>query len=363
MSSKFLYRSREPDRFDDFDLAARLAYFLTGGPPDSILFDAAKSGKLADPAELMLHAKRLLKSSYRKQFVSDFTGQWLGLKHLEDIMPDPRLFPDFKSRHQAEMVQETELLFDEILKKNLPVASFIKPDFTYLTQSLAKTVYGRNDIKKTKGFVRVSIPPGSPYGGLLGQASVMMATANGVDTQPVERGVWVLENILGDPPPAPPESVPALTPDTTGAKTVRDQLAAHRAEASCAACHRRIDPVGYVLENFDPIGRWRTHYPEITQDSKGKPKVKNGHPIETQAEFPGGIEFNDIHDLKQYTLDNIHDFANCLARKLMTYATGHPVSYAEKQEIKAIVQSNLALDDGFQDLLFELIKSNTFRSR
>lgn len=364
MSPKFLYRGHRPGRLDDFDLAARLSYFLTGGPPDEKLFAAAAAGELADPAELQQHARRLLASPELDRFVSDFAGQWLQTRRLEDIMPDARLFPEFTPEHREAMIAETELFFAEILRENLPLETFIQPGFTFLNKRLAESIYGREDVKKKdQSFVRVSLSPESPYGGLLGQAAVMMATANGVDTQPVVRGVWVLENVLGDPPPPPPDDVPALTPDTRNAKNVRELLAAHRSDASCANCHRRIDPIGFVLENFDPVGRWRTHYPVFAEDSEGEPAVEDGEAIDPTAEFPGGTEFQHVNDLKSHAVANIDDFAMCLSQKLLTYATGRRTTYADKQEIAQIVAAVREQGNGFQDLLLALVQSTAFATR
>jgi len=379
MSPKFLYRGGRTDSgsdsaktnspgdrratLDNFELAARLSYFLTGGPPDETLFAAAKSGDLSDPEKLTQQARRLLKSPELNRFIADFTRQWLETKRLDDIMPDARLMPGFTAEHREAMITETELFFAEILRENLPLEAFIKPDFTFLNKRLAEDIYGRKDVRKrNQNFVRVSLKPASPYGGLLGQASVMMATANGVDTQPVVRGVWVLENILGDPPPPPPDSVPALTPDTSGAKTVRQLLAAHRSDARCATCHRRIDPPGLILENFDAVGRWRTHYPVFSTNANGKTLVKDGKPVDAAAELPGGVVMKDVDDLRNHVVANIEQFANCLSQKLLTYATGHPTSYREKLEIQHVVAANRARGNRFGDLLLDLIRSRTFRS-
>ncbi len=362
MSPYFLYRGHHTGRMDDFDLAARLSYFLTGGPPDEKLFAAATKRELASGAKLEEHARRLLQSAGLDNFVSDFTGQWLRIRELPDIMPDARLFPSFTPELREAMIAETELFFAEILRENLPLDTFINPDFTFLNQRLAESIYGRGDVQdEDQRFVRVALEQEHHFGGLLGQASVMMATANGVDTEPVVRGVWVLENILGDPTPPPPDNVPALTPDTRGAKTIRELLAAHRADANCAICHRRIDPPGLVLENFDPVGRWRTHYPRYTTNAEGQVVVTAGPAIDATAQLSDGTQFKSVSDLKRYVLANIDQFASCLSEKLLTYATGRPTSYAEKHEIQQIVAAVRHRGNGFQDLLIGLIQSEAFR--
>jgi len=310
VSPDFLYRESQPGELDNYGLASRLSYFLTSRPPDDRLRQLSAAGKLTNSTVLEAETLRLLKDRRSAAFVTAFTGQWLGIDRLDEIMPDARLL-DFKASDRNAMRAETERFFAEILAKNRPLEAFIDPDFTYLNQDLATRIYGRKDVK-AKNLARVSLPKDSPHGGLLGQASVMMATANGVDTEPVLRGVWVLENILGDPPPPPPADVPAITPDTRGTKTIRDLMAAHTTEKSCAGCHRQIDPPGFVLENFDPIGRWRTHYPVYDE----KNQRQDGPPVDAAAVMSDGTELGNVHDLKAHVVKHIDQFGACLAEKL-----------------------------------------------
>ncbi|MDF1657101.1 MAG: DUF1592 domain-containing protein, partial [Verrucomicrobiales bacterium] len=357
ISPQFLYRETDPGLLDDWALASRLSYFLTSGPPDNKLNDLAERGKFSQPKVLADQTKRLLNDGRSRDFIDQFTSQWLGTRHLEDIMPDPRLL-NFNSGDRADLITETELFFQEILKKNFPISTFIKPDFTFMNQSMAKKIYDQKGVK-SKGLVRVSLEEDSPYGGILGQASVMMATANGVDTQPVLRGVWVLENVLGDPPPPPPTNVPAITPDTRGAKTVRDLLNAHRDDESCFRCHQMIDPLGYVLENFDPVGRWRTHYPIF--DKTGR--EREGHLVDATGSMPSGHPFAHVNDLKDYVVEHIDQFGECLSDKLLMYATGRTLTYSDRESLKPIVHRNLQEGGGFQDLLIELVQSEVFRTK
>ena len=235
------------------------------------------------------------------------------------------------------------------------MTDFIDPDFTYTRLRIAEKNYRLLNPsikgKDANAFTRISIDRGGWHGGLLGQASVLMATANGVDTQPVLRGAWVLENILGMEPPPPPKNVPALTPDTRGATTPRELLAAHTTKSSCAGCHQLLDPFGFVLESFDPVGRWRDKWP------------KSGKPIDTAVTFPDGTKIGDARDLKQWLVKNIDQFSECVAEKLMIYATGKVPNYAEKHEIEQIVHTTLDQGGGFRDLLLALIQSETFRTR
>ncbi|MEM7013891.1 MAG: DUF1588 domain-containing protein [Verrucomicrobiota bacterium] len=206
----------------------------------------------------------------------------------------------------------------------------------------------------------MELPPDFRNGGILGQASVMMATANGVDTQPVLRGVWLLENVLGSPPPPAPENVPAIEPDTSGATSIRDLLERHQADVNCAGCHRKIDPPGFALENFDPIGRWREFYPVYEKKDDGTVVTKKGMPVDAASQLENGTTLNDVADLKRYLVANIDQFSHCLAEKLLIYATGREMSYGDRLEIHEIVKRTKARDYGFRDLILEVILSDSF---
>ena len=351
VSPRFLFRSIPTKDTQQHQLAARLSYFLKGSPPDSTLLKLADSGQLSDPTVLKKEALRLMpKDARRDIMIKSFTGQWLETDRLGEIMPDPKFKFDASKIGMARL--EVEYFFAAMLKENRPLADFIDPDFTYTTPIFAKDVYKID--RKLKGrhdsIQRVNLSQGGRVGGLLGQSAIMLTTANGVDTQPVLRGAWVLENIIGMPPPEPPQDVPALTPDIRGATTPRELLAAHTKEASCAGCHKRIDPVGFVLENYDPVGRWREVWP------KSKKK------IDPTGVLPDGTKIKDVTELKKWLVENIDSFGLCLSEKLMTYATGRIPNYAERKELESIVSLNIDREKGFQDLLLDLIQSKTFRN-
>ncbi|MBG89751.1 MAG: hypothetical protein CMO80_23020 [Verrucomicrobiales bacterium] len=350
ISPRFLYRCLHDGPLDDHDLATRLSYFLTGGPPDRKLLSIAAAGRMTEV--LRKEAERLLPRRPGEHFVVNFIGQWLDTRLLPEIMPDPRF--KFSAADAQSAKSEVEHLFSEILRENRPMTDFIDPDFTWTSARLAQNVYGlRSGFDKRKKYTihRVELLRGGRFGGVLGNPAVMMATANGVDTQPVIRGVWVLENIMGTPPPPPPKAVPALTPDTRGTTTPRELLSAHTKEISCAGCHRKIDPVGFVLENFDPVGRWRDEWPGIKQR------------IDASSMLHDGTKIRDIVDFKAWLLKNIDQFSQCLAEKLMTYATGRIPNYSERKEIAAIVKTNRENGNGFRDLLLALIESESFRTK
>ncbi|MGK0241011.1 MAG: hypothetical protein ACI92G_004502, partial [Candidatus Pelagisphaera sp.] len=345
ISPRFLYRVVGPNEMDDYDLAARLSYFLTQSPPDAKLRKLAKAGKLSNPDVLRNQARRLMPDSPSHPMIQSFTGQWLDTKLLNDIMPDPKL--KFSEGDINIAKAEVEWFFTEILKENLPLTDFIDPDFTYSTVGFAQKIYEyqdpnpkpkmddyRVDIRGLQ-LERIPLARGGRYGGLMAQSAIMTATANGVDTQPVLRGVWMLENILGTPPPPPPKSVPALTPDIRGTTNPKEMLAAHMADGACATCHKQIDPIGFMLENFDPVGRWRENWPKIDV------------PIQSSGTLPDGTVIHDVTDFKAWLVDNIDLFSQCLSEKLLTYATGRVPNYAEKKEIETIVLENHKNGNGF----------------
>ena len=361
ISPRFLYRSLGQGKLDDYDLATRLSYFLTGGPPDAKLVDLAQRKRLSPASILERESKRLMPKHATDIFVREFTGQWLDTELLPEIMPDPKF--RFTQYHIVTARSEVEHFFAAMLRENRPMADFIDPDFTYTSPWFAKDVYrlapddqpdadARKVSKRAERELnRLALKRGGRVGGLLGQSAIMMATANGVDTQPVLRGVWVLENILGTPPPEPPQNVPALTPDTRGTTTPRELLEAHTKEAECAVCHKRIDPFGFALENFDPVGRWRNVWPNTNTT------------IDASIVLDDGTKLQDVVDLKLWLVENIDQFSQCVAEKLMTYATGRAPNYAERRELADIVQANHESGGGFRDLVLALIQSRTFRTK
>ncbi|MFK8113118.1 MAG: DUF1588 domain-containing protein [Rubripirellula sp.] len=372
MSPSFLFRCTSEGQLTEAELATRLSFFLTSGPPDPSLLKVAANDQLGKSSGLRKQAANLIKKR-SSDFVKDFTSQWLELWKLDQLMPDARLVKRFDDRQRETMKREVEQTFQHILKSNLPVTDFITPDFLFTDSIVGWEIYQIDQFKPVKkksraapnkGIVKVQIPRDGRHGGLLGMSAVMMATANGVDTQPVLRGVWLLENVLGDPPPDPPDAVPALTPDTTNASTPKEKLAAHMSDSNCATCHREIDPLGFALENFDPVGRWREHYPIYTENEKGNATVANGHRIDATGIMPDGSEFTDVTDLKKWLTAHPELFARCLSEKLLTYATGRSLSYRERQVVARIVEEQKAKNElRFQSLLLALIDCEVFRAK
>ena len=371
VSPLFLYRGVRADEFDGFDLATRLSFFLTSHPPDDELFQIAAEGRLSDSQVLAGQVDRLLAAKLNDNFVRNFTGQWLSTRLLEGIMPDPRLLRFFDPDREA-LIDETEMFFAEILRENLPLETFIDPDFSYRSARLNKIYGGELEGNEMR---RVTFERGGRHGGILGLGAVMMATANGVDTQPVLRGVWLLENVFGARPPDPPPNVPAIAADTSGATSMRDQLAAHRADPTCASCHNEIDPLGMVLESFDPVGRWRDHYPLYTKPPDGQTALTEeyystvgkgvlpGPAVDSVGVLSDGTRLEDITDLKRHLLARMDVFASCLTEKLMVYATGRPLSFGDRLAAERIASSAVERGDGFRDLIVAVVQSESFAAR
>jgi hypothetical protein len=354
-SPNFLYVETPPEASSSdnraFQLASRLSYFLWSSMPDEQLLRIAADGNLREPETLIAQTHRMLQDPRAEAFIENFTNSWLHLNELGSMPPDTQKFSAYYDRQlEPLMRRETQLFFAEILRKNLSIEHFVDSDFTFANRYLAAH-YGLPTIEGDE-FQRVSLPKESLRGGLLGHASVLTATSNGVESSPVTRGIWVLENILGSPPPPPPPDVEPLEPDIRGATTIREQLAKHRNVATCAECHRKIDPIGFALEAFDPIGSFRREY----RDSKGKLVGE----VDTTGILPTGESFADIAELKRLLLKQKDQFAHCLTEKLLTYALGREVGFQERPAVESIVGELAARGDGLKDLVELIVTSEVF---
>jgi hypothetical protein len=366
VSPQFLYLREGPGRLDDFALASRLSYFLWSTMPDDELYRAAERRELSLPEALHRQVERMLASPRAEAFVRNFVGQWLGLRDIDFTEPSHILYPEFDHLLKVSMVRECELFFAELLKNDLSIANFAASDFTMLNGRLAKH-YAIGGVEGWK-FRKCSLPPESHRGGVLTMAGVLKVTANGTTTSPVTRGAWVLEKILGTPPPRPPANVPALDPDIRGATTIREQLAKHREIPTCAACHAQIDPPGFALESFDVIGGWRDHYrttgfgEEVMLAGRRMPYLK-GPPVDAAGVLPDGRRFTGIDEFKQLLLGDKDRLARSLAEKLMTYATGAAPGARDESEIAAIVGRVREKNYGLRSLIHEIISSRLFRDK
>jgi mono/diheme cytochrome c family protein len=366
VSPQFLFLREKPGALDDFALASRLSYFLWSSMPDDELLALAEKQKLHEPDTLRAQTERMLKSPKAAAFTTNFAGQWLDLRKIDDTAPDPSLYPEYDDVLKVAMVKEAFLFFDEVLKNDLPLTNFVASDFTMLNGRLAR--HYRIPGVSGQEFKKVTLPPGSHRGGVLTMAGVMKVTANGTTTSPVLRGAWVLDRILGTPPPKPTVDVEAVEPDIRGATTIRTQLAKHRERPECASCHAKIDPPGFALESYDVIGGWRDYYRSV---GKGGPAVvdgrtmryKKGPDVDASDVLPNGEKFNDIDAFKQLLLKDKDQLARALAEKLLTYGTGGPPAKAEKAEIDAIVARVRAKNYGFRLLVHEIVQSTAFRTK
>lgn len=349
-SPSFLYLhepSDEDGRLTDHALASRLSYFLWSTIPDQELSELADRGVLQQPKILRQQLRRMVDDPRSDALVANFLDSWLALRQLGSQPPDRRAFEVYHARNlKPAMKRETQLFTKHLLDHNLSVMRLIDADFTFLNESLAE-LYGRKDVRGNE-FRKVALKD-ARRGGVLTHASVLTATANGVDTSPVTRGVWVLENVLGTPPSPPPADVEPLNPDTRGAKSIREQLEKHRESASCYQCHRKIDPYGFALETFDPIGRWRTEY-------------DHGGSVDASATLPDGTRFSDVRGLKEILLTRRPQIARAIASKLLAYGTGRPMQPADRAEIDRLVADLHDRGDGMYDLLQLVVTSEIFRS-
>jgi hypothetical protein len=364
VSPDFLFLREHGPRLDDFALASRLSYFLWSSMPDEKLFQLAAANRLHEHDVLREQVERLLSDSRASAFNTNFTGQWLSLRAIDATLPDGKLYPEYDDILKTSMLKETSLFFDEVLKNDLPLTHFVSSDFSFLNARLAKH-YGIPGIEGME-MRKVTLPADSHRGGLLTMGSVLKVTANGTTTSPIIRGSWVLERILGTPPPKPPLDVEAIEPDIRGATTIREQLARHRDVESCASCHRKIDPPGFALESFDVIGGWREHY-----RATGEPKEVNGRrvrywdgpAVDPSDELSDGRRFRDIDEYKKLILEDKDQLARNLTEKLLAYGTGAAPSLADKPQIEIIVSRLRDKNYGFKALIHEIVQSDLFKNK
>ncbi len=355
-SPRFMYFVEPAGQLDDYAIATRLSYMLCGSMPDWALTQLARDGKLRDPNVLDAEVDRLLGGFHGANFVRDFSDQWLDMADIDFTEPDPKLYHDFDIVVQNAMIEETHQYLLHLLKNDAPAKSLIKSNFTYLNSRLARYY----DIDGVEGdeLRKVVLTPDSHRGGLLAQGAVLKVTANGTNTSPVLRGVWVSERILGVTIPPPPENVPAIEPDIRGARTIREQLQKHLSDDSCSACHRHIDPPGYALENFDAAGRWRDQYLQV---SKGK--RSRGLPVDPSFVLADGRAFGDFDEFRDLVCKDIRPVARNFASQLMVYGTGRAIEFADRDDIESIVDRTKVENYGIRSLLKAVVASPTFLSK
>ena len=336
-----------PFRLSDLELASRLSFFLWSSIPDDELREAAVRGQLKNPAVLERQVRRLLADPRADALVSNFAGQWLFLRELKNVRPDS---PDFDENLRRSFQQETELLFRTIVREDRPIIDLLDADFTFVDERLAKH-YGMEGIRGSR-VRRVSLAANDPRRGLLGQGSVLTVTSAANRTSPVVRGKWVLDNLLGMPPPQPPPGVETnLEKDAAQVKvtSLRQRLEMHRANAVCASCHKVMDPIGLTLENFDHVGKWRT------TDGKS--------PIDATAQLVDGTKLDGPLSLRRALLERSDVFATVATEKLLTYASGRAVQYQDMPAVRAIIRDAARDKYRFSSLVIGIVKSTPFQMR
>jgi hypothetical protein len=353
VSPHFLFRiektppGQDRHRISQYELATRLSYFLWSSMPDEELLRIADEQKLYQPEVLEAQVRRMLKDARSNALVENFGGQWLRTRTLETHIPDRTKFPEFTDYTRMSMKKETELFFEHILREDRPILVFLDANYTFLNQRLAE-FYG---IKGVKGheFRKVDLTK-TQRGGVLTQAGVLTVSSYPNRTSPVLRGKWILENILNAPPPPPPPNVPSLDEHAVGKSfSLREQLEKHRNSATCASCHARMDPLGFALEHFDAIGRWR--------ETDGK------FPIETAGTMPDGRSFKTHADLRALLKSEARAFAECLTEKMLTYALGRGLGYEDRKAVKAIADKMAQEDYRFSSLVLGIVQSTPFQTQ
>ena len=364
-SPHFLYlvepeaQTDQPRPLNAYELASRLSYFLWSSMPDDSLLKAASSGELLKPEILSTHAKRMLTDPKSEAFVKNFTGQWLGLRKIGTNPPAMNLYPEYDRHLELSIARETEGFFSEILTNNLDARSLIKSDFATINERLGR-FYGISGVKGDE-IRKVPIPAGIQRGGLVTQASIHSLTSNGTRTSPVVRGVWVLKTLLGSDPGLPVANVGEIANSVPGIDkaTVRQRLAIHRENPSCARCHDKIDPLGLALENYNAAGQWR--------DREGHGfggRIENDDPIiDASAKMPDGTEIVGVAGLQKELLRHEDLFLNSLASQIATYALGRELGFSDRPEIRQTVEIMKEHDYSLRSLILAIALSDLFRTK
>jgi hypothetical protein len=334
----------------DLDLASRLSFFLWSSIPDDELLAAAVEGKLRDAAGLERQARRMLADDRARALLDNFAGQWLLLRNVRSARPDPDLFPDFDEELRMAFQRETELFLDSQMRGDRSVAELLSANYTFVNERLARhyqipNIHGNH-------FRRVTFGPSEPRGGLLGQGSVLLVTSYPNRTSPVLRGKWVLDSIMGTPPPQPPPNVPSLKDRDENGRTlsVRQRLEEHRKMPGCASCHAPMDPLGFALENFDAIGKWRT-------------TGEGGAAIDASAALPSGVHVDGPLGLRTTLLGQREQFAAAVTEKLLSYALGRSIEYFDRPAIRTIVRKSAAADYRWSAIVAGIVRSAPFQMR
>ena len=371
-SPGFVFVEEQPGKLDDMMLATRLSLFLWDSTPDAALRAKAEKGELSQPEVLRAETERLLNDPRSARFVEAFTDYWLDLRKIDDTSPSSTLYNDYEMDDPLKLaaLDETRLFFAELVRGDLPTRNIISSDFTFLNGRLAQH-YGVPGVEGA-GMRRVTLPPGSDRGGLMTMASVLKVTANGTTTSPVIRGHWITERLLGIETPPPPPGIKAVDPDIRGAVTIRQQLAKHREDPSCASCHSKMDPPGFALEHYDIMGGRRDRYRAAAENVRpvrgfgmsGQAFAFHyGLPVDAAGELPDGRAYHDVKEFKALIVKDELPIARNLAKQLVTFATGEPVHFADRPELEKILQHAAATNYGIRSLVREVVQSRLFQTK
>lgn len=365
-SSNFLYYIEPPGKLDDYAIAARLARLLWSSMPDDELFAAAERGELSTANGLRAQTERMLGDRRAERFIRTFTDQWLNLAGFLDMAPDG-IYVEYDAMLAWSLPQESRAFFREMLRNDLPVSSVVQTDWTFLNERLARH-YGLPPVQGTQ-LRRTALTSGSRRGGLITHGSILKMTTNASYTSPVKRGAWIMERIVGLPPDPPPPDVAAVEPDIRGANTIREQLDKHKNVAVCSQCHRQIDPPGFALENYDVVGGWRERY-RVKQGGQGNDYVELANypgrrvwlakPVDARGETDDGQSFADIDEYKSLLLRDQDQLARNLGEKLVLYATGAEIDFADRAVIEQIVRDTKKSNYGLRSLLHAVTQSPLF---
>jgi hypothetical protein len=372
VSPGFVFVEEKPGRLDDWALATRLSLFLWNSTPDAALRARAERGELRNPEVLRKETERLLDDPRSRRFVDAFTDYWLDLRKIDDTSPSATLYNDYELDEplKTAALEETQLFFAELVRADLPARHIVSSDFTYLNERLANH-YGIAGVEGAK-MRRVALPRDSERGGLMTMASVLKVTANGTTTSPVLRGHWITERVLGIETRPPPPNVKAVEPDIRGAVTIRQQLAQHRDNPSCASCHVKMDPPGFALESFDVMGARRDRYRAVAENVKPVPgyglngqafAFHYGLPVDAAGELPDGRAFGDVKQFKRLISGDEAAIARNVAKQLVVYATGAPVRFSDRAELERILERASARRYGVRTLVEEIVRSELFQTK
>lgn len=368
-SPDFLYLRETTGKLDDYAIASRLSYFLNRSLPNDELLAVAATGRLKNnESTRRSETDRLLNSDHFDRFVNDFTDAWLNLREIEFTTPDRNLFPEYDGFLLMSMLGESRAYFKEQIKQNLPVETIVKSDFAMLNSRLAE-LYEIDGVNGPE-IRKVNLNGQQIRGPYLTQASVLKVSSNGTNTSPVVRGVWVLERIMGKHAPPPPPGVPGVEPDIRGATTLRELLDKHRDSETCRTCHEMIDPPGFALENFNPIGAWRTNFRSLGEGEKvfdivhgRKVRFRIGPKVDSTGQLSDGRRFADIKQFQDLLAGEEETLTHSFLTKLLTFATGREMGFSDREEIDQMVQKSIEQNHGIRDMIHSVVESEIFRHK